>query len=173
MATQTIVRLGHPMLRADCRRVRDFGSPELPDLVRDLADTLSDFKREHGFGRGIAAPQINVPVRVIYVDVGHPLPMCNPVITGRSRKKMTLWDDCFSFPDLMVRVRRHLSIVVRYQDMGGHRQTMKAEGPLAELLQHEIDHINGVLAIDRAIDSRHIIYRSEYPTLDADRSLIL
>jgi peptide deformylase len=167
------VRLGHPALRANCRRIRDFGSPELPALVRDLGETLSDFKREHGFGRGIAAPQINVPVRVIYCDVGEPMPMCNPVITGRSRKKMTLWDDCFSFPDLMVKLRRHLSIVVRYQDMTGHRHTMKAEGPLAELLQHEIDHINGILAIDRAIDSRHIIYRSEYPALDADRSIVL
>ena len=173
MAVQTIVRLGHPALRADCRRVRNFGSPELHDLIRDLGDTLSDFKQSHGFGRGIAAPQINVPVRAVYVDVGDPLPMCNPVITGRSRKKMTLWDDCFSFPDLMVKVRRHLSIVVRYQDPAGRHHTLRAEGSLSELLQHEIDHINGVLAIDRAIDSRHIIYRSEYTALDTERSVVL
>lgn len=172
MATKTIVRLGHPALRANCRRVRDFGSPELGAIVRDLGDTLADFKRNHGFGRGIAAPQINQPVRVIYIDVGVPMPMCNPVITNRSRKKMTLWDDCFSFPDLMVKVRRHLSVVVRYQDMAGRHHTTKAEGPLAELLQHEVDHINGILAIDRAIDSRHIIYRSEYPSLDAGRSIL-
>jgi peptide deformylase len=173
MAVKTIMRLGHPALRADCRRVRDFGSLELDDLIRDLADTLSDFKQTHGFGRGIAAPQINVPVRALYIDVGDPLPMCNPVITRRSRKKMTLWDDCFSFPDLMVRVRRHLSILVRYQDLAGHHHTLRAEGPLSELLQHEIDHTNGILAIDRAIDSRHIIYRSEYAALDTDRSVVL
>ena len=86
---------------------------------------------------------------------------------------MTLWDDCFSFPDLMVKVRRHLSIVVRYQDPAGRHHTLRAEGSLSELLQHEIDHINGVLAIDRAIDSRHIIYRSEYTALDTERSVVL
>ncbi|MDH3252082.1 MAG: peptide deformylase [Ignavibacteria bacterium] len=173
MAVRTIVRLGHPALRAKCKRVLNFDSPELLELIRDLGDTLSDFKRERGFGRGIAAPQITVPVRLIYIDVGDPTPMCNPVITGRSRKKMTLWDDCFSIPDLMVKLRRHLSIIVRYQDPAGHRHTLKAQGPLSELLQHEIDHINGILTVDRAIDSRHIMYRSEYRKLGAEGSIAL
>jgi peptide deformylase len=75
---------------------------------------------------------------------------------------MTMWDDCFSFPHLSVKVKRHLSIEVRYQDVEGRKHTLRAEDGLSELLQHEIDHINGILAIDRAIDSRHIIYKTEY-----------
>jgi peptide deformylase len=78
---------------------------------------------------------------------------------------MTLWDDCFSFPDLLVKVRRHLSIHVEYRNPEGGRHTIRAEGSLSELLQHEIDHLNGVLAIDRAIDSRHIVLRSEFEKL--------
>ncbi len=75
---------------------------------------------------------------------------------------VTLWDDCFSFPDIMVKVRRALSVDVRYQDPEGRKHTIEATGSLSELLQHEIDHVDGVLAIDRATDSRHIVYRSEY-----------
>ena len=75
---------------------------------------------------------------------------------------MTLWDDCFSFPDILVKVNRSLSIDVRYQDEEGKKRTLRAESGLSELLQHEIDHLNGILAIDRAVDSKHIVFRSEY-----------
>ena len=78
---------------------------------------------------------------------------------------MTLWDDCFSFPDLSVKLKRHLSVDVRYRDAEGKEHTLKARGALAELLQHEIDHVNGVLAIDRAVDSRHIVYTAELKKL--------
>ena len=82
---------------------------------------------------------------------------------------MTLWDDCFSFPDLLVKVRRNLSIEVRYQDMQGEKHTLKAGQGLSELLQHEIDHLDGILAIDRAIDSKHIVLRSEYEKWEKDQ----
>jgi peptide deformylase len=81
---------------------------------------------------------------------------------GHSRKLMTLWDDCFSFPNLLVKVERSLSVEVSYQDVEGKTHMMKAEGGLSELLQHEIDHLDGILALDRAIDSKHIVFRSEY-----------
>jgi len=77
-----------------------------------------------------------------------------------------LWDDCFSFPDLLVQVRRHESVTVAYLDADGRRRSVTGRGGLAELLQHEIDHLDGVLAIDRAVDSRHIVLRSEF-----DRSI--
>jgi peptide deformylase len=82
-----------------------------------------------------------------------------------------LWDDCFSFPDILVHVERNCSIEVAFLDERGRRSSLKAEGAFSELLQHEIDHLNGVLAIDRAVDSRHIILRSEYNKL-ADKSHI-
>jgi peptide deformylase len=161
MATKQILQLGNPMLRENCTPVRSFDPERLEGIVRDLRDTLDDVRRRNGFGRGIAAPQIGLRERLIFVDVGTPLAMVNPVIIQRSRKKMTLWDDCFSFPDLMVKVKRNLAIQVRYQDVQGKKHTLDAGGALSGLLQHEIDHLDGVLAIDRAIDSRHIAYRRE------------
>lgn len=162
MPVREILQLGNPTLREKCVPVRQFGNDQVHSLIADLRDTLYDFKARNGFGRGIAAPQIGVTERVIFIHIDQPLALINPVITKRSRKLMTLWDDCFSFPSLLVKVRRNLSIEVRYQDDEGKKHTLKAGDGLSELLQHEIDHINGILAIDRAIDSRYIIFRSEH-----------
>lgn len=159
MAVRQILLLGNPALRAPCARVRTFPHPRLRRTIRDLADTLADVRRRRGFGRGIAAPQIGIPDRVIFLEETGPL--VNPTITRRSRQTMTLWDDCFSFPDLLVKVRRSLRVRVEYQNIAGKKQVLSAEGGLAELLQHEIDHLDGILAVDRAVDSRHIILRSE------------
>lgn len=161
MSVRTILLLGNPLLRTRCAKVREFGGPGLRSLVEDLRDTLADFRARCGFGRGIAAPQIGDSRRVIFIQVDGPLAMVNPAITRQSRTMMTLWDDCFSFPDIAVKVKRHLSIEVQYQDLEGKRHAVKARGALAELLQHEIDHCDGILAVDRAIDSRHIVYASE------------
>src|SRR5512135_1830849 len=128
MATKQIVLLGNPALREICAPVRSFGAGRLEQIAQDLRETLEDYRRRNGFGRGIAAPQIGVTERVIFVDVGTPLAMVNPLITRRSRKRMTLWDDCFSFPDLMVKVKRHLAIQLRYQDLQGRRHTLEADG---------------------------------------------
>ncbi len=162
MAVREILLLGNPMLRARGAQVKRFHGSGVGRLVDDLRDTLQDFRSRSGFGRGIAAPQIGSSLRAILVDVDGPVPLINPVITRRSRKMITLWDDCFSFPEILVKVRRNLAIQVRYQDLDGKHHTMSAEGSLSELLQHEIDHLDGILAIERAIDLRHIIYRSEY-----------
>lgn len=161
MSTRTILLLGNPALRTRCAKVKDFTGPGLRSLVDDLRDTLADFRARHGFGRGIAAPQIGDLRRVIFLQVDSPLAMINPSITRQSRTMMTLWDDCFSFPDIAVKVKRHLSVEVQYRDLEGKRHALKARGALAELLQHEIDHCDGILAVDRAVDTRHIVYASE------------
>jgi peptide deformylase len=145
--------------------VRQYNTPELLALVRDMADTLHDFRRRNGFGRGIAASQIGDRRRVVFIDIDGPLAMVNPEIIRSSRQMMTLWDDCFSFPDLAVKLKRHLSVEVRYRDPEGKEHSLKARGALSELLQHEIDHVNGTLALDRAVDSRHIVYKSELERL--------
>ncbi|HLE31045.1 MAG TPA: peptide deformylase [Bacteroidota bacterium] len=165
MATREIILLGNPILREQCSKVKDVRSDEIQATIADLRDTLHDFRLRKGFGRGIAAPQIGTTRQIIYLDFEIQGPVVNPVITGRSRKKFRLWDDCFSFPDILVEVERNYSIVVSYQDENGKRKKVEAEGALSELLQHEIDHLNGILAIDRAIDSRHIVLRSEYDKL--------
>jgi peptide deformylase len=160
MSVRTILRLGNPVLRKRCSSVREFGD-DLRALVDDLRDTLADFRSRNGFGRGIAAPQIGDTRSVIVINIDEPLALINASVTRQSRTTMTLWDDCFSFPDLAVKVRRHLAIEVQYRDVEGRRKVLKARGALAELLQHEIDHCRGILAVDRAIDVRHIIYKSE------------
>jgi len=162
MPVRDILQLGNPLLRVNCSQVESFGTPGLRSIVDDLRDTLQDFRSRNGFGRGIAAPQIGMTQRVIFIHVDKPLALVNPIIKRRSRRLMVLWDDCFSFPNLLVKVKRNLSIEVSYQDMEGTKHRILAEGALSELLQHEIDHINGILAIDRAIDSKHIVFRSEH-----------
>ncbi len=162
MPVREILQLGNPGLRQVCVPVTSFATDELHALIEDLTDTLSAFRSAHGFGRGIAAPQIGSLTRVIVVNIDHPNAVINPRIVKRSRTMMTLWDDCFSFPNLLAKVRRNLTVEVRYQDEQGRRHTLRAEAGLAELMQHEIDHLDGILAIDRAIDARHIVFREEY-----------
>lgn len=173
MPVQAIRQLGDPTLRECCSPVRgaDFGA--FRGLVGDLRDTLYDFRARRGFGRGIAAPQIGVSSRAIFIDAGEPMAMLNPVILRRSRKHILLWDDCFSFPDLVVKVKRALAIDVRFRDLEGKTRMVRVEGGLSELLQHEIDHLDGILALDRAIDSRHIIYRSELEKLERKKGKVL
>lgn len=162
MPVREILRLGNPALRVCCEPVRSFNSEELNATITDLVDTLKDARRCFGFGRAIASPQIGCSKRVVVVETEQPLLLINPRIVRRSRKRITLWDDCFSLPSLLAKVRRNLSVEVRYQDREGRRHTLRAEGGLSELLQHEIDHLDGILMIDRAIDTRHIVLREEY-----------
>ncbi|MGB2869540.1 MAG: peptide deformylase [Bacteroidota bacterium] len=173
MAVQEILLLGNPVLRKRCTPVRHFSSPDTTSTVTNLRDTLLDFRSRKGFGRGIAAPQIGMGQQVIYIDFEYHGPLMNPRITKRSRHTFRLWDDCFSFPDILVNVRRNTSIVVEFRDEQGTKKTLKATGGLSELLQHEIDHLNGVLAIDRAIDSTHIVLRSEFEKLSRKSGSIL
>jgi peptide deformylase len=89
-------------------------------------------------------------------------PIINPEIVWASDRSFELWDDCFSFPDLMVRVERATAVRVAYQDERGERLTLEAEGDLSELLQHEIDHLDGVLAVQRAVSPQALMTRREW-----------
>lgn len=165
MAVRDILLLGNPGLRMRSESVADPRSGETREIISDLALTLADFRDRKGFGRAIAAPQIGRHSRIIFVDMHDgsfgPAPLINPEIVGASDEKMELWDDCFSFPDLMVRVKRHAEIDVSFMDADGREQKITARGDLSELLQHEIDHLDGILAVDRAIDRFSLALRSE------------
>jgi peptide deformylase len=163
MPVREILLLGNPLLWRPSQNVNDIRSSETRELICDLAETLSDFRLRQGFGRAIAAPQIGEHRRIIFVkmsDSAHPMPLINPTILRGSREMMEIWDDCFSFPELMVRVRRHLEITVRYTDEHGSQQTATLRDDLSELLQHEIDHLDGILATDRAINARGFALRT-------------
>lgn len=150
MTIHRIRLLGDPVLRTKCEPVQNPRSPAARMVAHDLRDTLRDFQARYGSGRGIAAPQIGAPIRMVYIEMDGPWLLCNPEIIDVGNEDFMVWDDCFSFPDLMVQVQRAHNIKVRYLDERGQEQTVDAEGPLAELLQHEIDHLDGVLAVDRA-----------------------
>jgi peptide deformylase len=164
MAVKKILLLGNPILRSKCKPVKDCSSESTRATIHNLRDTLDDFRSRHGFGRGIAAPQIGSTVRVVYIRLNGLGALINPKIIKRSTRMFELWDDCFSFPDILVRVKRHAWIEVSYRDETGAGKKLKAAHDLSELLQHEIDHTNGILAIDRAISTKQIILRREFRT---------
>ena len=160
MPVHEILLLGNPELWRPSSPVTNVHSRDTRELIGDLAATLDNFREQNGFGRGIAAPQIGVGRRMIFLNVGESFPLINPTITRASRETMELWDDCFSIPNLMIRVRRHTEVDVSYTDERGAQRVMKASGALSELLQHEIDHLDGILATDRAIDGRSFAMRN-------------
>jgi peptide deformylase len=161
MPARRIRELGDPVLRAVSRPVAD--PAEAAPVLEDLRDTLDEFRRTHGFGRGISAVQIGEPLRVIYLEFeGAPICLTNPRLEFESAERIRLWDDCFSFPDLMVHLERAARIRVRYQDENGDTCAVEASGALSELLQHELDHLDGILAVDRAIDRNSLKTRAEY-----------
>jgi len=163
MPVREILLLGNPQLWHPSQHVAHARSRDTQEIIKDLAETLSDFQYHQGFGRAIAAPQIGEHRRILFVkmsDSAEPMPIINPILVRASREMIELWDDCFSFPDLMVRVKRHVEIVVRYTDEYGSQQVITLRGDQSELLQHEIDHLNGILATDRAIDPRSFALRS-------------
>jgi len=161
MSIKEILLLGNPLLRRTSERVRNLRDTEIQRTIEDLRDTLENFRAENRFGGGISAPQIGVLSRIIFTNIDKPMVLINPEIIRISKQVTTLWDDCFSFPDLVIKVKRHAKVSVSYSDELGKRQVLFAVGKFSELLQHEIDHLNGILAVDKAIDSKHIIYRSE------------
>src|SRR5712672_667810 len=158
MAVKTILQLGNPGLREVAARVVDPAAPEIRSLVADLANTLAYWRASTGYGRGIAAPQIGVAKRVIFLQLPgeEPWPLVNPEITWRSAEKIVVWDACLSFLSIFMQVERHGDIKVRYQDLRAvwHEVQAGEEGNLSELLQHEIDHLDGILAVDRIIDMK-------------------
>jgi peptide deformylase len=165
MAVREILQLGHPALWQIAESVVKVDSSEVVGIINDLSDTLADFRARYGFGRGIAAPQIGVLKRIIFVrmeTVSFEGPLINPEIIERSESLVTVWDNCFSFADLMVRLTRAELITVRYQAGDGSEHELRASGDLSELLQHEIDHLDGILATDRAGSSHDLMTRQEW-----------
>ncbi|HSB07568.1 MAG TPA: peptide deformylase [Thermodesulfobacteriota bacterium] len=152
MAVREILLLGNPSLYEICETVEKGELPTLNSTIQDLHDTLMHFRKQYGTGKAIAAPQIGVMKRLIYMKIKEPVVFINPVLDQRSPEMMTVWDDCMCFPDLLVKVERHRTCRITYRDMEWKEHAMLLEGDLSELLQHECDHLDGILAVSRAID---------------------
>ena len=164
MPVREVLQLGNPTLREVAEAVEDPGSLEVAALVADLTDTLAHWRNTTGYGRAIAAPQIGVKKRAVLLNLGEPWPMVNPAIIERSEETMVVWDACLSFLFVFCRVVRHREVTVRYQGLEGtwHELRAGAEGDLSELLQHEIDHLDGILAVDRMTSPRTLCSREEF-----------
>ena len=162
MAIRPVLQLGNPVLRMVAEPVRDPASPEVAATIADLRDTLGHWWATTTYGRGIAAPQIGVLRRIVLLDVDRPWTLINPEIVERSRETMVVWDACLSFLSIFFQVMRHCWIDVRYQDESGEWHELRADGELSELLQHEIDHLDGILALDRITDVRTICVCEEF-----------
>ncbi len=115
MPVRSILQLGDPVLRTQCSGVENPASREIHELVDDLADTLAHWRATTGYGRGIAAPQIGVLKRVIFLRLPgeEGWALINPEIVARSEERIVVWDACLSFLSIFMQVERHREITVR------------------------------------------------------------
>jgi peptide deformylase len=159
-----ILQLGDPRLRWPSKPVPDARARGVRVVLDRLHETLASSRARLGFGRAVAAPQIGRRLRLVAFDLGRgPRALVNPRIAARSEATFTLWDDCLSFPDLLVRVRRARSITLEFEDELGRAQRWSDLEPAeSELFQHELDHLDGVLAVDRALDAESVLTRAEF-----------
>lgn len=156
-----ICLLGDPRLYEVSKEVKQEETEQMKVLQQDLHDTMMEYRRVHHAGRAIAAPQIGVRKRVLYMNTGQPVLFINPVLEFPDMEKMEVLDDCMSFPGLRVWVERYKRCRIHYRDLEWKEYSMELEGDLAELLQHEYDHLDGILATMRARDSRSFVMTDE------------
>lgn len=150
MSVLKIVKYPSDILLQKLQPVENFDS-DLKYIVRDMFETMYAYN-----GIGIAANQVGINKRIVVVDVSSkeerkvlPIALINPQIVNYSKKKQVAEEGCLSFPGFFEKVVRSLSVEVEYYDINGKRQRIIAEGLLARVLQHEIDHINGIVFVKR------------------------
>ena len=153
-----ILTLGNPQLYVTCTEYRKENIKEIESVVTDLHDTIMEYKRVHGAGRAIAAPQIGVQKRLLYMFIDQPVVFINPILNFPTEEKMVVMDDCMSFPGLLVKVRRYRECIIEYYDLDWHKQELHLTGDLSELIQHEYDHLDGILSTMRAMDNKSLFY---------------
>jgi peptide deformylase len=124
-----------------------------------MDNVMKEIRLKYNFGRAIAAPQLGIMKRLIYMNIDSPVIFINPELHDLSEDLFELWDDCMSFPHLLVKVKRHRSLTIKYLDENWQLRVWKTEDALSELLQHEYDHLNGILCTMRAIDEKSFRWR--------------
>jgi peptide deformylase len=171
MAIRKIARMGHPVLRQVSRDVtpQEIVTPAFQQLIQDMVETMEEYG-----GIGLAAPQIHESIQLAiigfedeserYPDMGaQPLSVfINPRITVTDPELQGFWEGCLSVPELRGFVERPRGIRVDYLDLQGKPQSVDAEGFLATVFQHELDHLAGKLFIDRIRDTTKLSFLEEY-----------
>jgi len=161
VAVKEILLLGNPKLYELSEPIKEGDLKDLPPVVADLHDTLLGFRSKYGAGRAIAACQIGFAKRMIYMFIHEPVVFINPSLENLSEEMIEVWDDCMCFPDLLVKVPRHKQCTIRFKDLEWKDRAMTLTDDLSELLQHEYDHLDGILAVSRAIDGQSFALRSQ------------
>lgn len=171
MAIRRILRMGHPTLREPAQPVPagEIGSPALSRLIADMVDTLHDYG-----GIGLAAPQIGESVRLALIEIpggatryGELMPMSlsvfiNPVIEIIDPATAGYWEGCLSVPGLRGFVERPQHVRISYLSDTGEAKSLELKGFAATVFQHEFDHLDGKLYIDRITDTRLLAFEQEY-----------
>lgn len=154
--------IGNPALRKKSAKAKR--GKELEGIVRDLKDTLIHLQKIKRIGRALAAPQIGYLRKVVYFNLpNRSFAMVNPDIVWKSKGQFSVWDSCFSFDvAFFVKVKRHRRVRVEYEDIEGNVCVEDFGHDMSELVQHEIDHLYGILAVDHLEDFRRIVLREEW-----------
>lgn len=154
-----LLQLGNPLLYEVCEPILASELPLVKDWVADLHNVMEEIRAKYNFGRAIAAPQLGIMKRLIYMNIDQPTVIINPEFTFLSEDMFELWDDCMSFPNLLVKVKRHRNLTIEYLDENWQKQVRNMSDDLSELLQHEYDHLDGILCTMRAIDDKSFKWR--------------
>jgi peptide deformylase len=178
MAILKVARMGHPVLRARARPIdpAQIGSPRIQQLIDDMFETMQEYQ-----GVGLAAPQVHVSLRVFVAgfapnpngdtdddeeeESGRGVPrmaLINPEITPIGAELVEDWEGCLSIPDIRGRVPRSREILVKAYDRRGKRIEVKAGGFTARVIQHETDHLDGVLFFDRMKSFQTLTFLDEF-----------
>ena len=171
MAVREILKLGNPNLR---QRAKDYSSELIgSDIFFQIVTDLRDSLHQSG-GIGLAAPQIDIPFRILVIEITNastrygeiqPLPFevfVNPVISVIDHKKQGFWEGCLSVPGMMGYVERPKKIKVDYLSVTGEDKSASFENFLATVFQHELDHLDGTLYVDRIADPKLFAFEEEY-----------
>lgn len=169
MSLRTILKFPDPVLRQKAKKITDFDD-SLQNLVSDMVETMYDAP-----GVGLAAPQIGESVQLIVVDVSKEddeehtyMVMVNPEITEKEGTQVDE-EGCLSVIDLTASVKRNKKVTVCYQDIEGEKQELATEDRFAVVLQHEIDHLNGVLFIDHLSTLKRSLYKKKVKKMLAEK----
>ncbi len=156
---ENLLKLGNPLLYEVCKPVLPSELPLVKVWIADLHKVMQEIREKYNFGRAIAAPQLGIMKRLIYMNINKPIVFINPEFTFLSEEMFELWDDCMSFPNLLVKVKRHKNLTIKYLNENWETQEWNMTDDLSELLQHEYDHLDGILCTMRAIDEKSFKWR--------------
>ncbi len=152
ISLKNILSLGDPRLYKVSAPIIKEELEMIKPSIEIMHNALMDFRAKYGAGRAVAAAQIGLLKRFIYMHIDKPQLIINPELYDFSDEKMEVWDDCLCFPGLLIKVKRARSVKLKFRDLNWDEQEWHLEGDLSELIQHEYDHLDGILATQRAID---------------------